>query len=60
MEKGYYSMRTLPICCLPLQKSQLSNVLEVMDCEVPYALKNSCQGEADEGLGAPVRNDYLD
>ena len=53
-------MRTLPICCLPLQKSQLSNVLEVMDCEVPYALKNSCQGEADEGLGAPVRNDYLD
>ena len=47
------------MCWLPLQKSQLSNVLGVMDYEVPDALENSCQGEADEGLGASVRKDYL-
>ena len=47
------------MCWLPLQKSQLSEVSGVLEDEVTYALENFCQGEADEGFGAPMRSDYL-
>lgn len=52
-------MRTSPVCRPPLQISQMSEALEVLEDEVTNALENSGQEEADENLGAPKRGNYL-